>query len=410
MEDANTVWLEGLSVRGIVLGLDSVISLLDAIGNPQKDLRVIHVAGSDGKGSVCCMMESILRAAGYRTGMFTSPQILEVNECIRIDGTPIDNESLESHLGAIRKAYESTESDCTNFEVLTACAFRVFNEEKVDIAIIEVGMGGRLDSTNVVEPDVTVINNISLEHTSYLGKTVASIASEKAGIMKPGIPCVTINTGEVLDVLRKHAEDVECPLIEVDPSDITIMNNRPDGVFMRYNCRNYDVGLPGRHQGRNAALAIKALSCLNDSSKILPFANIGLHTARWPARMERVDDRLIVDATHTLAGARCLRDDIREIYGKVVLVTGMLKDKNLDGVAATLAPVATKVLVSAPDSIRAADKEELASIYRKYHNKVTAYTTVGEALEAAMKEEGIILVTGSFRTAEDCLRWLRRTR
>jgi len=356
------------------------------------------------------MIESILRAAGFRTGMFTSPQILEINECIRIDGEPIDSDLLEGYLEEVKDAYDRSGCGCTNFETFTACALYSFVKEDVDIAVVEVGMGGRLDSTNLIEPEVTVINNISLEHTKFLGDTIGKIANEKAGIMKPGVPCVTINAGEALEILKRHAEEIGCPLIEVDPEGIDIISNRCDGIDMRYNSRNYDVGLPGRFQGRNAALALEAVSQMSGHADILPFANIGLHTARWPARMERVDDRLVVDVTHTLAGSRYLRSDIEEIYGRVVLVTAMLSDKDLDGVASELAPIATKVLVSAPASPRAADPELLAAAYRKHHNDVTVYDTVGDAVEAALKEEGTVLVTGSFRTAEDCLRWLRRTR
>ncbi len=410
MNGTCTAWLEGLSVRGIVPGLEPTRILLGSLGDPQKGLRTVHVAGSDGKGSVCCMIESVLRAAGLRTGMFTSPQILDINECIRIDGEPIDKDVLEGYLEDVRRAYDDSGCGCTNFEALTACALYSFAKEKVDVAVIEVGMGGRLDSTNLVEPEVTVINNISLEHTRFLGDTIDKIAEEKAGIMKPGVPCVTINTGDVLKILERHAEEVGCPLIEVDPSEVDVISNSCDGIEMRYRSRNYDIGLPGRFQGRNAAVAVEAISQMNGHEHILPFASIGLHTARWPARMEKVDDRLVVDVTHTLAGAKCLRPDIEEIYGKVVLVTAMLSDKDLEGVAAELSPIATKVLVSAPDSPRAADPESLADAYRKHHNDVTVYPTVGDAVEAALEEEGTVLVTGSFRTAEDCLRWLRRTR
>ena len=194
-------WLEGLSSRGIRPGLNSIKSLLGALGDPQDGMRLIHVAGSDGKGSVCCMLESILLSAGYSTGLFSSPHILKVNESIRIDGKDISDNELDSVLGEVRKASESSGCACTNFEALTACALLCFRKRGVDIAIIEVGMGGRLDATNIITPEVSVINNISMEHTAYLGDTIGKIAFEKAGIMKPGVPCVTINTGETLEVI-----------------------------------------------------------------------------------------------------------------------------------------------------------------------------------------------------------------
>jgi dihydrofolate synthase/folylpolyglutamate synthase len=188
---------------------------------------------------------------------------------------------------------------------------------------------------------------------------------------------------------------------------VDVIESREDHVLIRYMCRTHRIGLPGRHQARNAALAISAIRSLRDSGRIVQFMDIGLESARLPARMEKLDGvPIILDATHTRKGAECLRDDIGEIHGKVLLVTGMLSDKDLRGVAEALSPIASKVYVSAPDSPRAADKEALASCYRMYHNDVSVYPTVGEAVKKALEEGTTVLVTGSFRTAEDCLRWL----
>jgi len=259
-------------------------------------------------------------------------------------------------------------------------------------------------------PEVSVISNISVEHTKYLGSTVHDIASEKAGIIKPGVPCVTTNCGEALEVIRARCSDLGCPLTVIDPEEVVLKENAPDHVRFRHMCRDYETGLTGSYQRLNAALAIEAVRSLKDSGRILPFAHIGLHEARWPARMQKLPDLpIVLDATHTEKGSEYLKRDISEIYGKVTLVIGMLSDKDLEGVAANLSPIATKVFVSSPDSPRAADKEALASVYRKYHDDVTVKDTVGEAVEAALEEDGIVLVTGSFRTVEDCLRWLRRT-
>jgi len=403
-------WLNGLSVRGIRPGLDGISNLLNGLGNPQKGLRAIHVAGSDGKGSVCCMMESVLLASGMRVGMFTTPHILDIRECIRIDGKEISLDLMERLLSEVKAAAESSGEECSNFEALTACAFLAFRTEDVDMCIVEVGMGGRLDSTNVILPEVTVVNNISLEHSRYLGSTLAEIASEKAGIMKPGVPCVTINSGPALDVIREHAAKTGCPLVEVGTEELEVQESHPDGIRIRYHSREFFIGIPGRHQARNAALAIETLMLLKEWSRLTSFIAIGLESAHWPARMEKLDGcDVILDVTHTKCGAQCLRDDISELYGKVNLVTAMLDDKDLDGVAEILSPIARKVYVSSPDSPRAATAGSLASHYMKYHNSVTTYRTVGAAVEAAMNDCGMVLVTGSFRTAEDCLRWMRRT-
>ena len=411
MNGENLQWFESLDSRGIKPGLDTISGLLRELGDPQKGPRVIHVAGSDGKGSVCAMLESMLKAAGRHVGMFTSPHVLRVNESIRIDGEDISDSELERSMGIVRETAERIGSGCTSFEALTACAFIAFRNENVEFAIVEVGMGGRLDSTNVVTPEVTVINNISMEHTAYLGDTIAKIASEKAGIMKPGVPCVTINTGDALKVLESRSRDIGCPLTVIDQDEIQLISENERSIMMRYDCRNYEVGLSGSYQKKNAALAIEALRCLHDSSTIVPFAHIGLHSVVWPYRMQKLEGLpIIVDATHTKTGAEYLEEDIRRVYGKVILVTAMLSDKDLDGVAERLSGIASEVHVSSPDSPRAADKELLASHYRKYHEDVTVHATVGDALESVIDKGDIILVTGSFRTVEDCMRWLRRTR
>ena len=411
MFDEGRKWLDGLSSRGIRPGLDNIRALLEALGNPQDGGRFIHVAGSDGKGSVCCMLESILVAAGYRVGMFTSPHIMSVTECIRVDGKEVSEAFLERYLYRVRWAADACGCECTGFEALTACAFLVFADEGTDIGIIEAGMGGRLDSTNVIVPDVAVINSIGLEHTRFLGPDIGSIAGEKAGIMKPGVPCITINSGKALEVIAERADRTGCPLVVVDPEDIDVAELAPDHTMIRYGCGMYRLGLPGSYQGRNAALAIETVLAMRDAPSIRHFIPVGLDTARWPARMEKLDGLpLILDVTHTVSGAVFLRDDIERIYGRVVLVTAMLSDKDLDGVARLMSQVSSKVLVSSPDSPRAAPAEELAAHYRRYHDDVTVYGTVGEAVDQALHTGGTVLVTGSFRTAEDCLRWLARRR
>ncbi len=400
-------WLNDLNVRGIKLGLESIKGLLAKLDNPQNGLSIIHVAGSDGKGSVCCMIESILMAAGYKVGMFNTPHILKVNECIRINGRDINDDQFDSLLLDVKKASESME--CTNFEALTACAFLCFKREDVDFAVIEVGMGGREDATNVIVPTVSVINNISLEHTAFLGNTLAEIAYQKAGIMKKGVPCVTLNRGEALDALIRYSKEVGCELSVVDTDELEVLSNEKSGLLIRYQCKNYWVGIPGRYQARNAALAIDAVRNLPDCERIEQFINIGLEDAFWPYRMEKINDRVVLDVTHTREGAESLKENIPEIYGRVTLVTAMLNDKDLDGVAEILSEIADRVYVTSVDSPRAASKELLAESYKKFHGDVTVCDCIDDAMELALKNEGTVLVTGSFRTAEGCLRWLRRT-
>ena len=413
--DGNLAWFEGLSGKGIKPGLENISELLRLIGNPQDGLRCIHVAGTDGKGSVCAMIESILRASDMNVGCFTSPHVISVNECIRLDGCDISEGDFLHQLSLIRPHVESLADkgiECTSFEVLTAIALQFFSTVEVDIAVIEVGMGGRLDCTNVVNPDVTVINNIAMEHMEYLGDTIEKIAYEKAGIMKPGVPCVTMNEDESFKVIQEYAEEIGCPLLRIYSDSVEVMDSKPDCIEMVFRDELYTVSVPGRHQARNAALAIAAVSMLEEYHDVIE-ENVrdGLESVSWLCRMQKlIAMPIIVDVTHTKTGAECLAKDIFEIYGEVVLVLGMLSDKDMDGICKAIAPVARAVVVTTPDSHRAADYAELARVMGTYHNNVSVRSDLERAIELAMEIRGDmnILVTGSFRTAEGVLKWIQR--
>ena len=409
----NMVWYGGLSKRGIRLGLETEEELLERLGRPQDGIRFVHVAGTDGKGSVSAMIESILRESGFAVGAFTSPEILSITECIRFCGSDIDERDLEQVMGVVREAAEAMRDEgveCTSFEVLTAAALVFFRTVGAEMAVMEVGMGGRLDSTNVISPEVTVINNIGMEHIAFLGSTIGEIASEKAGIMKPGVPCVTMNGDEVFSVLERHAAEVGCPIRRIVADDVDVVSNGPASVMMEYNGELFEVGLPGRFQARNAALAMEGVRLLPDYEERIAFhVADGLATVAWPCRMQKLlADPVIVDVTHTVDGARCLRSDIEEIYGSVVLVIGMLNDKDADGVVSELAPMCSAIYVTQPDSPRALPCEDLAETVRRHGRVDGVFRTIGEAMEAALDGRGDdnVLVTGSFRMAEGVLRWM----
>ena len=409
----NMVWYGGLSKRGIRLGLETEEELLERLGRPQDGIRFVHVAGTDGKGSVSAMIESILRESGFAVGAFTSPEILSITECIRFCGSDIDERDLEQVMGVVREAAEAMRDEgveCTSFEVLTAAALVFFRTVGAEMAVMEVGMGGRLDSTNVISPEVTVINNIGMEHIAFLGSTIGEIASEKAGIMKPGVPCVTMNGDEVFSVLERHAAEVGCPIRRIVADDVDVVSNGPASVMMEYNGELFEVGLPGRFQARNAALAMEGVRLLPDyEERIALHVADGLATVAWPCRMQKLlADPVIVDVTHTVDGARCLRSDIEEIYGSVVLVIGMLNDKDADGVVSELAPMCSTIYVTQPDSPRALPCEDLAETVRRHGRVDGVFRTIGEAMEAALDGRGDdnVLVTGSFRMAEGVLRWM----
>lgn len=412
--EGNMAWFEGLSGKGMKPGLENITELLRLLGNPQNDTRYIHVAGTDGKGSVCAMIDSILRASGYNVGCFTSPHIMAINECIRIDGKDISDGDLLHLISVVRPHVESLVDkgvECTSFEVLTAMALEFFSRVQVDIAVIEVGMGGRLDSTNVVKPLVTVINNIGLEHMAYLGSTLQEIASEKAGIMKPGIPCITMNGDEAFSIIHAKSEEIGCPLLRIYPDSVQVMDSKPDSIDMVFRDEIYTISIPGRHQANNAALAIAAVSMLPDYHDVIEdHISEGLESVSWPCRMQKmIAMPLIVDVTHTKTGAECLARDISEVYGKVVLVLGMLSDKDADGVCRALSAVSDKVIITSPDSKRAMDAGDLAEVMARYKTP-TMCRTIDEAMDKAMEVRGDynILATGSFRTAEGVLRWVQR--
>lgn len=412
--EGNLAWFEGLSGKGMKPGLENITELLRLLGNPQNDTKYIHVAGTDGKGSVCAMLDSILRASGYNVGCFTSPHIMAINECIRIDGKDISDGDLLHLISVVRPHVEYLAEkgiECTSFEVLTAMALEFFSRVQVDIAVIEVGMGGRLDSTNVIKPLVTVINNIGLEHTAYLGSTISEIASEKAGIMKQGVPCITMNGDEAFEAIRKRSEEIGCPLLRIYPDSVQVMDSKPDSIDMVFRDEFYMVSVPGRHQAKNAALAIAAVSMLPDYHEVIEeHVSEGLENVSWPCRMQKmIAMPLIVDVTHTKSGAECLADDISEVYGKVILVLGMLSDKDADSVCRELSAVAEKVIITSPDSKRAMDADELAEIMSRYKTPIVC-STIDEAMEKAIgiRDDLNILATGSFRTAEGVLRWVQK--
>lgn len=413
MSRGNTEWLSGLGSLGIRLGLENITELLRTLGDPQDSFRSIHVAGTDGKGSTSAMIHSILKGSGFRTGLYTSPHILDVNERIRIH-RPITDEELDLAAGDVRKAVShmgGRGKECTYFEVLTAMAFLYFKEEKVDFAVVETGLGGRFDATNVIVPDVSVITHIGLEHTAVLGDTVEKIAFEKSGIIKKGVPVVTANKSPSLDVIRSAANEKGSQTVVVDTYKISDIGIHSNGTSLSYDGRNYNIGIPGRFQAENAAVAIETLRVLPERDIIEAHIQRGLNDVRWDGRMQRRGD-LILDVSHTADGTEGLARDILEIYGKVILVMGMLDDKDADSISKNLSQVARKVFVTMPDSERAADAWKVAGSMSKYHSSVDVREDVGSAMESALSERKsgeLILVTGSFHMVEDAERWLRRT-
>ena len=403
-------WLDSLGAMGMKLGLDNITELLSLIGNPQNDVRMIHVAGTDGKGSTSAMIHSVLKAGGKKTGLYTSPHVNIVNERIVVDSM-ISDEEMESVIKEIRPKAEwmcQHGKPCTYFEVLTAMALLHFRNVGTEFAVIETGLGGRFDATNAIIPDVSVITHISLEHTAILGDTVEKIAFEKAGIIKNGKPVVTANVDGALKVISEISSERNSKLKHVDTKNITNVRITEKETFMTYFGKQYESGIPGRYQAENMAVVIETMKILG-----IPDEKVqkGLRGTAWGYRMERKGN-VILDVTHTAAGSEGLAKDVLEIYGKAVLVFGILDDKDLKTISKDLSKVASKVIVTCPDSERAVSSEKVAAEMRKHHNDVVITKNVNEAMELASKvckDKEMILVTGSFYMVGDAEKWLKKT-
>ncbi|HAR46332.1 MAG: hypothetical protein A2X56_05105 [Nitrospirae bacterium GWC2_57_13] len=412
-------YLYGLQKHGIKLGLDNSRVLMELLGDPHRRFRSVHIAGTNGKGSTAAFLASLLRTAGLRTGLYTSPHLVSFTERIRIDNFLISEARVVELARRVRAAYRSAQLppgagalNPTFFEVTTTLAFTYFAEEGVDIAVIETGMGGRLDSTNVVTPLVSVITNIDLEHTEFLGTTLQQIAVEKAGIIKPGVPVVTgVVQPEVISVLEMKAREAGASLYRLgkdfSAGDVSVREAGQEFVYRGTTGARARFTIPqfGRYQVDNACLALASAECLQAAGIVLTGEQTrkGLAQARWEGRLERVAVRpdIYLDGAHNPASARVLALTVAEMkrtYRKTHLVLGVLADKDWRGIAAALLPLADSVIVTRPAYSRALETERLAAEVGAGGALVSSASTVVEALAAARAAaavDDLILVTGS---------------
>lgn len=415
--------LYGLERFGIKLGLDNIRTLLGLLGNPERGLKAVHVTGTNGKGSVCAYVASVLQKAGYRTGLYTSPHLVRFNERIQVDGVPIPDEDLLRLWNGIQPAMHRMDGERavnrpTFFEVTTAMAFEYFRERNVDVVSLEVGMGGRFDATNVVDSRVAVVGRVGLEHTEHLGRTVDRIAREKAGIIKPASRAVTVDQ-EALPVIEDRCRELGTPLTVVG-RDVTAERLSQDLSGQRVRLRgefgSLEVATPlvGSFQIENVALAVAALAELRKTGTDVPDAAIvsGMAAVRWPARFQKVRDHplVIVDGAHNGPAAAALAAAYRELFTdrKCILVTGILADKDLGSIAGSLGPLAQRVVACHPKSHRAYHAEEVASAFRRFA-PVETVPAVGEAVDRGIAEAGsedIVLITGSIYTAGEAVEHL----
>jgi dihydrofolate synthase/folylpolyglutamate synthase len=399
-------WLYSLQRFGIKLGLENIRRLIAELDVDLANASVIHVAGTNGKGSVCAMIDSICRAHKYRTGLFISPHLVTFRERIRIDGEMISENEVAAGLTNIRRLVADWEPHPTFFEIATALALKHFTEAKTNIVILETGLGGRLDATNAVQSNVAVITPIALDHEKWLGDSLEKIANEKAGIIKAQTPVVSgPQLPEAERVIRGRATECEAPLQFVDE----VYDKSP-------------IALRGEHQKLNAAIAIAAIKALKlDRLKRSSLAGQGididsaigrgLATVDWPGRFQCWDKQTVIDGAHNPAAARILTQTWREIFGneRATLILAILSDKDLRGICEALAPIADLVLLPKSRSERGASPEELAKILSTIAPLLpySITSSVAEALELAQARPNPILLTGSLHFAGEALAHLR---
>jgi dihydrofolate synthase / folylpolyglutamate synthase len=394
----------GNEIRSVKFGLERIRAVLNALDNPQRSFRVIHVAGTNGKGSTCAMIEAGLRAAHVRkplrTGLFTSPHLIEPTERIQIDGIPVTPAQFQRAFTVVHEIAETLDLDChpTYFETVTAMAFWLFREQRVETAVIEVGLGGRLDATNVVEPALTVITPIDFDHETYLGHTLQAIAEEKAGILKPGVPAVfALQRPEASAVLEDRAAELAVPVTRADDFEIRDLEIDARGSsfsLWQRSERLFTVHCPlaGEHQVENALTAALALHRLGVSPQ-------GIAETRWPGRLEHVapNPDVILDGAHNPAGARALARYLERFYGdrKIWMIYGAMRDKAVEEIAGILFPVARHLIFTTPDSNqRALRPEALVEIAGRGETT----PSVADALQLARTRadaEDVIVITGS---------------
>jgi dihydrofolate synthase/folylpolyglutamate synthase len=407
-------YLEHLGKFGINLGLKRIEQLLSLMKNPERRFKTIHIAGTNGKGSTTAMLASVLQAAGIRTGMYISPHLIEYTERIVVDGRPVSRRQFAGAVEYVKQWADYMTAHGgehpTQFEVLTAAAFYHFSLAEVEYAVIEVGLGGLLDSTNVIIPELSVITNVTLDHTDRCGSTIAEIAGHKAGVIKSGVPVVTGAQDEALAVIAAKAAEKSAPLY-VRGRDFTgrsagIEAFRQKVAVTIGECApacDYEMGLLGRHQADNCALAVMAASILGRSDGRITGSAVrgGLAEVSWPGRFEIFagEPVIVIDGAHNPAGAKVLRNTLDELFpGKnIVFLLGILKDKDIAGIVTALIRPADSVVVAAPLSDRAGDTQDIAREITAQHVETAATIRqgFGRAISLGRSLDNVVCAAGS---------------
>lgn len=408
-------YLYGLQKFGMKFGLDNIRKLMSAFHNPQGSFRSVHVAGTNGKGSTSAMIASILMTAGVKTGLFSSPHLISFTERIRINGEEITERDVITLAEEVRAASEKIDDfSPTFFEVVTAMAFRHFRKMGVEWAVIETGLGGRLDATNVIIPEATVITSIGIDHCEFLGKTLREIASEKAGIIKTGVPVVSAaQEAEAMEVIGRKAADSGSPLLTYGESfRAELISESLGGISFRYFgeglSKDLAVPLAGRHQMINASMAVKTTEVIMEKySEMKCDIGKGLSTVQWPGRLEMVNDDppVMIDGAHNPQAALALAQYLKEValskYRRIILVVGAMGDKDVGGILRPLLPLASEIIFTAPAYGRSAPPERLSALAAAEGYPSIVVPSVAEAVKKAEKMSlagDLVVITGSFYT------------
>ena len=383
----------GNELKSVKFGLENITEVLRALGDPQHAFSSVHVAGTNGKGSTCAMIEAAARQAGIQTGLYTSPHLVDPTERIVIAGKPVTKDQFADAFNRVHEVGLRMDTHPTYFETVTAMAFLLFRDAGIRLGVIEVGLGGRLDATNVLRPALCVITPVDFDHEAFLGSSLEQIAGEKAGILKPGVDAVVApQRCEAECVIRKRANEISAKLDLLRTEQFE--NLRIDRYHSEFDFRGAAVHCPlaGRHQVVNAATAAAALTKLN-----IPVE--GIESASWPGRLEVVSRRpdMILDGAHNPAGARALAQHIRDFYSdrKVWLIYGAMRDKSVQEITEILFPLASHVIVTAPGFARALRPEAL--VQASDHPSIRVANDLPQAFEMtrAADPSDVIFITGS---------------
>jgi len=421
-------YLFSLEIHGIKLGLNNIRHLLRSVGNPQHAFRSVHVGGTNGKGSVVSYIGSVLVSAGYSVGKYTSPHMADFSERIVVDGERIPREDLERLIDLLRPVADEMPSvdnldTPTFFEMSTAVAFKYFAERRVDFGVIEVGMGGRLDSTNVLQPEVTVITNVDMEHREHLGDTIEKIAFEKIGIITDGAAVVSaIRQPSAVALLEERCKEKAANLYLLDKNfsyELKPLEFPRQALSVRSalgNVEGVEISLAGEHQGQNGAVAVVAAQVLAGTHTAITEDAIrsGMAATRWPCRLELVSRKplIVVDVAHNAAGARRLQAEVSRAFAdkRVILVLAISNDKDADAIASILCPDAEVTIVTQFRMHRHMPAEQLYNAVRRSGHQAMLSYSVAEAVQKARSiasDDTLILITGSLFTAGEAKQALK---